>query len=364
MKKNFFFVSFPINWVKKSLGNLPAHHSLSYFWNFGSFLGIILIWQILTGLLLSFNYIRDSVGGFESIILTTRERFFGYALRWAHLNGGSLFFLVAYLHMFRGLFFLSFRLTLPWLRGTTILILLIATAFLGYVLPWGQISLWGATVITNLLSTIPFVGPIVVVWVWGGFSVTSYTLGIFYSFHFILPLIILALVLFHLIFLHETGSSSKLALHTRDSKTKFYFSFVIKDVINFFCFFLFVLIIFLSPFKLGDPENFNLANPLSSPLHIQPEWYFLFAYAILRSIPNKLGGVIALVISVVCFYFLPFFSKIKTSLLKTNSYLCWRFFFIFIILTWIGGKPVETPYVIIGQIFTLFYFLSFFLFCV
>ncbi len=356
MKKNKIFVSFPLNWVKNRLGNLPAHRSLSYFWNMGSFLGIILIWQIITGFFLSFNFVRDRSLSFESIILMTRENFFGFLLRWAHLNGASIFFLLVYLHIFRGLFFSSFRLTLPWLRGSTILILLIGTAFLGYVLPWGQISLWGATVITNLLSTIPFVGPIVVIWVWGGFSVTSYTLGVFYSLHFILPFVILALVLFHLIFLHETGSSSKISLHRRENKIKFYLSFVIKDILNFLIILIFLVIILLSPFKLGDPENFNLANPLSSPLHIQPEWYFLFAYAILRSIPNKLGGVVALVMSVVVFYFLPFFSKWKHQLMKTNTLICWTFFRVFIILTWIGGKPVEAPYVVVGQIFTFIYF--------
>jgi ubiquinol-cytochrome c reductase cytochrome b subunit len=201
------------------------------------------------------------------------------------------------------------------------LILLIGTAFLGYVLPWGQMSLWGATVITNLLSTIPFIGPILVVWVWGGFRVTSYTLGVFYSLHFVLPLIIFCLVLFHLIVLHETGSSSKISLHTNENKIKFYFLFVIKDMINFVIIFVFLFCIFLAPLILGDPENFNLANPLSSPLHIQPEWYFLFAYAILRSIPNKLGGVLALAASVIFFYLFPFFSKIKKCLLKRNSLL-------------------------------------------
>ena len=363
MKKNPFYVPFPLRWVKNRLGNLPAHGSLSYFWNFGSFLGMVLIWQIISGFLLSFNFVRDRDTGFESIILISRESFFGYLLRWAHLNGASFFFLLVYLHIFRGLFYGSFRLLLPWSRGTTILILLIGTAFLGYVLPWGQISLWGATVITNLLSTIPFIGPILVIWVWGGFRVTSYTLGVFYSLHFILPLIIFVLVFFHLIFLHETGSSSKLSLHTRENKTKFYVLYVIKDTINLIFILLFVLLIFLSPFKLGDPENFNLANPLSSPLHIQPEWYFLFAYAILRSIPNKLGGVIALVISVFCFYFLPFLSKWKQIIMKSNLILTWGFLRVFFILTWIGGKPVEDPYIIIGQVFTVLYFCMVFLFC-
>jgi len=267
------------------------------------------------------------------------------------------YFFLIYFHIFRGFFYNSFRLFLPWIRGVTILLLLIATAFLGYVLPWGQISLWGATVITNLFSTVPFVGQILVIWIWGGFRVNSATLGFFYTIHFILPFVILILVFFHIVFLHETGSSSKLCLHSNENKIKFNYSFIIKDIINFIVIIIFFILIFLSPFKMGDPENFSLANPLRSPLHIQPEWYFLFAYAILRSIPNKLGGVIALVLSVILFYIFPFFSKKKNSLLIQNKFIVWFFFFVRLILTWIGGNPVEPPFVFIGQFFTFLYFL-------
>ena len=358
MKINIIITIFPINWIKSRILNLPTNKNISYFWNFGSFLGIILIIQIIRGFLLSINFVRDSFLAFDSIIFLTRDSFFGFLLRWIHLNCASLFFAVIYLHIFRGFFYISFRLKLPWIRGTTILLLLIGTAFLGYVLPWGQISLWGATVITNLVSTIPIIGQILVVWIWGGFSVNTYTLGVFYSIHFILPIIIIGFVLIHIILLHETGSSSKLILHTNENKIKFYFSFVIKDIINLIFLFIFIIFIFFYPFKLGDPENFSYANSLRSPLHIQPEWYFLFAYAILRSIPNKLGGVIALVISVVLLYFFPFFSKQKKSLIKWHIFFVWTFFFESLILTWIGGNPVETPYIFIGQIFTFLYFLN------
>lgn len=315
--------------------------------------------QIVSGFLLSINFISDSTIAFFSVINICRDRFFGFFLRWVHLNTASLFFLVIYCHIFRGLFFNSFRLKQPWLRGTTILLVLIGVAFLGYVLPWGQISLWGATVITNLVSTVPVIGQNLVIWIWGGFRVNSYTLGVFYSLHFILPFVILRLVLIHIIVLHETGSRSKLRIHRRENKTKFYFSFVIKDIINFIIIIIFVVLFFLRPFKLGDPENFTLANPLRSPLHIQPEWYFLFAYAILRSIPNKLGGVVALVLSVTVLYLFPFFSKNKKSIIRYQKLIVWSFFFTCLILTWIGGNPVEDPYILVGRLFTfVFFFLT------
>ncbi len=356
MKILIIIKTFPFNWIKQRIINLPTNINISYIWNFGSFLGIILVIQIVTGFLLSINYVRDSSIAFNSIIFIRRDSFFGFLLRWIHLNIGSLFFLILYSHLFRGIFFLSYRLTIAWIRGVTIILLLIATAFLGYVLPWGQISLWGATVITNLLSTVPFIGQALVIWVWGGFRVNTYTLGIFYSLHFLLPLLICVIVLFHIVFLHETGSTSKLFLHTNENKNKFYFLFVIKDIVNIRALLFFIFLFLISPFKLGDPENFSFANPLRSPLHIQPEWYFLFAYAILRSIPNKLGGVIALVLSVVLFYFFPFFRKNKNSLIFFHKYVIWFFLFVRLILTWIGGNPVEAPYILIGQISTFLYF--------
>lgn len=359
MKINGFMLFFPLGWTKKRLIGLPAHFNLSYFWNFGSFLGIVLSIQLITGFMLSINFVGDRNIAFESIISLSRERFFGFCLRWLHLNGSSLFFFLLYCHFFRGLFYSSFRLFLPWITGTTILLLVIATAFLGYVLPWGQMSLWGATVITNLLSTTPLIGSELVIWVWGGFRVNTYTLGVFYSLHFLLPFLVTVFVFFHIIYLHERGSSSKLCLHTNEIKTKFYFSFVIKDILNLIFFFVFVVAFLFSPFKLGDPENFSLANPLRSPLHIQPEWYFLFAYAILRSVPNKLGGVVALVMCVCILYFFPFFSKQKNVFSFCHNQIVWGFFFVCLILTWIGGNPVETPYIIIGQVFTLVYFFVF-----
>ena len=259
--------------------------------------------------------------------------------------------------MARGLFNFWFRIDTTWVRGATILFLLMASAFLGYVLPWGQISLWGATVITNLISAIPVFGGVLVFWVWGGFSINSATLTFFYSLHFLLPFIIFVLVLFHLIFLHETGSSRRIFLYTRESKLKFNFSYTLKDIINLFVIILFLLFCFLAPYKLGDPENFIFANPIMSPLHIQPEWYFLFAYAILRSIPNKLGGVLALVASVAVFYVFPFFQNAYPFINLIFKLVFWSFLVVFILLTWLGGNPVESPYIILGQFLSFFFFI-------
>ena len=316
--------------------------------------------QIITGFLLRFNYCRNRQFAFERVLIICQERFNGSLIRWTHLNGASLFFIIVYLHIARGLINYSFRLTKTWLRGVTILLILMITAFLGYVLPWGQMSLWGATVITNLVSAVPIVGDKIVIWLWGGFAVNSYTLSFFYSLHFIMPLLMVVIVLFHIIFLHETGSSSTLYLHTHEVKMSFNYSFVIKDMINCAVFFLFFLFIFVAPYKLGDPENFILANPLMSPLHIQPEWYFLFAYAILRAIPNKLGGVVALALRVVIFYMFPFFSVYPMD--EQNKLVFWLFLSSFILLTWLGRCPVEEPYITIRQVLTFIYFICCFLF--
>ena len=351
--KSIVFLHFPFNIIRQKVLKLPCHFNLSYFWSFGSLLGMVLVWQILTGVVLRFNYVSDSSIAFISVLIITREVFFGNFLRWAHLNGASLFFLFLYCHFLRGLYHISYRLFMTWSRGVTILLLLIITAFLGYVLPWGQISLWGATVITNLFSAVPFIGTKIVVWLWGGFRVNTYTLGFFYSLHFLMPFVILVLVVFHLVFLHERGSSSKLFSHVFVAKIKFNKYYTLKDRINLLIFFVFILFFLQFPFLLGDPENFILSNPLVSPLHIKPEWYFLFAYAILRRIPNKVGGVIAFAGSILFFYLFPFLSKKKHT---TINFLVASFVVCFLFLTWIGGIAVEAPYILLGQCFTVFYF--------
>lgn len=351
--------------INNSLIDLPTPRNISYLWNFGSLLGLCLIIQIITGLFLSIHYCANVDLAFNRVTHICRDVNIGWLIRTIHANGASLFFICLYLHIRRGLYFGSYKLTETWMTGTTILFISIATAFLGYVLPWGQISFWGATVITNLVSAIPYLGNSIVIWLWGGFAVDNATLNRFYSFHFILPFIISALIIIHLLFLHNSGSSNPLGSNSNLDKISFHPYFSFKDILGFLIIIFFILnIIILYPYILRDPDNFIPANPLSTPPHIQPEWYFLFAYAILRSIPNKLGGVIALVISIAILYFIPF---INFKIIKRNSFyyinkiIFWNFIVTVIILTWIGAKPVEDPFIFIGQIFTLIYFIYFIL---
>lgn len=349
-------LSFPLDWAKNRIIDLPAHKNLSLNWNYGSILGIIIIIQIFRGVLLSFYFIAKTPETFYYLNVFSRSVFYGDVLRWIHLNFSSLFFFAVYFHLLRGLFFFSFRLEKTWIRGTTILILLMAAAFLGYVLPWGQISLWGATVITNIFSSFPIIGPPFVIWLWGDFNVRQATLRFFFSLHFLVPFIILALVLFHLIFLHERGSSSTLYHHRRRRKIKFDSAFTIKDRLNISLLAGAGILILISPYFLGDPENFILANPLARPLHIKPEWYFLWAYAILRAIPHKLGGVLALLFRVLILYLLPFLRNYKTGLKNAWKITIFWLVVTFLLLTWLGGNPVEPPYIVLGQLFTAAYF--------
>nr|AHB23662.1 cytochrome b [Idris sp. MM-2013] len=349
--------------IKSSLITLPTPSNINLWWNFGSLLGITLMLQIITGLMLSFHYTPNIDLAFNSIIHMNHDINYGWILHYMHMNGASMFFFCIYCHVGRNIYYSTYFNKMTWISGTFIILLLMGTAFIGYVLPWGQMSYWGATVITNLLSAIPYVGTEIVQWIWGGFSINNATLNRFYSFHFILPFILLFMVIMHLVFLHEKGSSNPLGTNSNLSKIPFHNYFTIKDILGFNMFF--IIIIFLSlinPFLLGDPENFNPANPLVTPVHIQPEWYFLFAYAILRSIPNKLGGVIALLMSILILLIMPFYNLNKIQSNKfyfINKNLFWMFFNIFLLLTWIGMNPVENPFIIIGQILTIMYFLYF-----
>lgn len=266
------------------------------------------------------------------------------------------------MHILRGIYFNSYKLEKPWMVGITILLLSIGVAFVGYVLPWGQMSFWGATVITGLLSTVPYIGDFLTVWLWGGLSVATPTLGRFLTFHFFLPIVLSILVLIHIIFLHSSGSSIPLRARRRSGKLPFHPFFSLKDLLGFtVVFFFIIVVIFSNPDIFIDPENFKPADPSNTPPHIQPEWYFLFAYAILRSIPNKLGGVIALLSSIFVFYFLPYLFKANTPsplVIKLRFFL---FVSVSVLLTWIGSLPVEEPYISIGQGLTLIYFLIIFL---
>jgi len=349
--------------IYNSLVDLPTPSRIRIMWNFGSLLGFCLIVQIGTGLFLAIHYSSDIELAFISIAHIIRDVNWGWGLRIIHANGGRIFFISIYLHIRRGFYYGSYGNKHVWIRGVRILFLLIATAFLGYVLPWGQISFWGATVITNLFSAIPFIGRDIVFWLWGGFAIRQPTLRRFFSLHFFLPFIIARLVCIHLLFLHQKGSNNPLGVDRNYDKLSFHPYFIWKDIIGFFIFiFMFFYLCTIIPWELGDSENFIPANPLITPLHIQPEWYFLFAYAILRSIPNKLGGVLALVLSVGVLYVLPL---IKLYIFKSTIFnflfkkLIWVLFRILFLLTWIGARSVEAPYVIIGQFLTVLYFLLF-----
>nr|YP_010034073.1 cytochrome b [Colobopsis nipponica]QOW83440.1 cytochrome b [Colobopsis nipponica] len=358
MNKMFF------NLMKKSLIKLPTPINISYWWNFGSLLGMFLMIQILSGFLLSMHYCPNTMYAFKSIIHIIQNIKLGWLIHNIHINGASLFFICMYIHMSRGLYYYSFKLTNTWMIGITIYLFSMATAFLGYVLPWGQMSFWGATVITNLVSTIPYMGYMIVQWIWGGFSINNATLNRFYSIHFIMPFLILFLVLIHLMFLHNTGSSNPLGVNSDLFKIYFHPYFTLKDNLGFMLtMFLFMLINLEYPYMFSDPDNFIPANPMITPLHIQPEWYFLFAYAILRSIPNKLGGVIALLSSILMFYMFPLInSKLKScSLYPLNQYIYWIFINNFILLTWAGAQIIEDPFITISQFLAFNYFLFFFI---
>nr|YP_009171459.1 cytochrome b [Lucilia illustris]YP_009171472.1 cytochrome b [Lucilia caesar]AJO61925.1 cytochrome b [Lucilia illustris]AJO61938.1 cytochrome b [Lucilia illustris]AJO61951.1 cytochrome b [Lucilia caesar]AJO61964.1 cytochrome b [Lucilia caesar]AJO61977.1 cytochrome b [Lucilia caesar] len=349
--------------ANSALVDLPAPINISAWWNFGSLLFLCLMIQILTGLFLAMHYTADINLAFNSVNHICRDVNYGWLLRTMHANGASFFFICIYLHVGRGIYYGSYLFTPTWLVGVIILFLVMGTAFMGYVLPWGQMSFWGATVITNLLSAIPYLGIDLVQWVWGGFAVDNATLTRFFTFHFILPFIVLAATLIHILFLHETGSSNPMGLNSNIDKIPFHPYFTFKDIVGFVVMtMILLLLVLINPYLLGDPDNFIPANPLVTPVHIQPEWYFLFAYAILRSIPNKLGGVIALVLSIAILAILPFYhlSKFRgIQFYPINQILFWVMVVTVILLTWIGARPVEEPYVLVGQILTVVYFAYF-----
>nr|ARX62661.1 cytochrome b [Odorrana wuchuanensis]ARX62662.1 cytochrome b [Odorrana wuchuanensis] len=349
--------------INGSFIDLPTPANISSWWNFGSLLGVCLIAQIVTGLLLAMHYAADTALAFSSIAHICRDVNNGWLLRNLHANGASLFFICIYLHIGRGLYYGSYLFMQTWNVGVVLLLLVMATAFVGYVLPWGQMSFWGATVITNLLSAVPYFGTDLVQWVWGGFSVDNATLTRFFTFHFILPFIVAATSIIHLLFLHQTGSSNPAGLNSNLDKVTFHPFFSYKDLLGFVIMLgILATLSSFAPNLLGDPDNFTPANPLVTPPHIKPEWYFLFAYAILRSIPNKLGGVLALLLSIMILLLMPLVhtSKLQSLMFRPIAKTSfWTLVAVTAILTWIGGQPVEDPFITIGQISSGLYFFIF-----
>lgn len=340
--------------------------NLNYFYNFGSLLGIVLILQILTGIFLAMYYIPNIGYAFDSIEYIMREVSYGWLIRYLHANGASFFFILVYFHIARGLFYGSYigKKSIGWNIGVILFFLMIITAFIGYSLVWGQMSLWGATVITNLLSVIPFFGQNLVEFIWGGFSVSNATLNRFYAIHYLLPFIIVAFTIAHLIALHDAGASNPLGISSNKKLINFNPYYTYKDILGFLIFiFLIIIMVFYFPNFLGHSDNYIPADPLITPTHIVPEWYFLAFYAILRIIPNKTIGVIAMIIAIFSLLLLPYLHLHVINSSKFRffyKYLLYLFFTIFILLIWIGLEIASQPFIIIGQILTINYFLFFY----
>jgi ubiquinol-cytochrome c reductase cytochrome b subunit len=352
-----------MSFIDSHIIDYPTPINLNYMWSFGSTAGLCLVMQIVSGIFLGMHYTPHIDYAFASVEHIMRDVNNGWLLRYVHANGASMFFIVIYCHIFRGLYYGSYMYPrgLLWASGVIIFLIMMATAFMGYVLPWGQMSFWGATVITNLFSAIPFVGFPIVEWLWGGFSVDNATLNRFYSLHYFMPFLIAALTLAHLTLLHQSGSNNPLGINTNVDTISFYPYFYVKDLFSFLVLILvFSFFVFFYPNALGHADNYIPANPLVTPAHIVPEWYFLPFYAILRSIPDKLGGVVAMISAILVLLLLPILntSEIRSSKFRPLfAFFYWFFVSNFLFLGWIGQKPVETPFIELGMISTAFYFI-------
>ena len=353
--------------LKHTLVDYPTPRNLNYWWNFGSLAGIFLLIQIITGIVLAMHYTPTVEGAFASIEHIMRDVNYGWLIRYIHMNGSSFFFIVVYIHVFRGLYYGSYKSPreVLWWLGLVILLLMMATAFMGYVLPWGQMSFWGATVITNIFSAVPFVGKTIVEWLWGGFSVDNALLNRFFALHYLFPFLIVAVVILHIVALHTHGSNNPLGIDKKGPQDSIPFHpyYTIKDLFGLsFVLTIFALVVFYAPDYLGHPDNYIPADPLKTPTHIVPEWYFLPFYAILRAVPDKLGGVIAMISAILILFVLPWLdtSKVRSATFRPMyKKLFWILLVDIVILTWIGGSPPEGNFILIGRIATIYYFTHF-----
>jgi ubiquinol-cytochrome c reductase cytochrome b/c1 subunit len=353
--------------LEHELNQYPTPKNLNYWYNFGSLAGIMLVIMIITGIVLAMQYTPHIDYAFNSVERIMRDVNYGWLIRYIHMNGASMFFIVTYIHIFRGFYYGSYKAPreLLWMLGVVILLLMMATAFMGYVLPWGQMSYWGATVITNLFSAIPLVGENIVTWLWGGFTVDNPTLNRFFSLHYLLPFVIVGVVVLHLVALHQHGSNNPLGIDRKGPQDSIPFHpyYTVKDLFGLFVFLMvYAIFVFWAPNLLGHPDNYIPANPLVTPPHIVPEWYFLPFYAILRAIPNKLLGVIAMFSSIGILFLLPWLDTSRVRSCKFRPVMRWLVFVLLIdciVLGWVGAHPPEGWYVVIGQLATLYYFLHF-----
>jgi len=366
-----------INWIdyrlpifstlKHTLVDYPTPRNLNYWWNFGSLAGIFLLIQIITGIVLAMHYTPTVEGAFASIEHIMRDVNYGWLIRYIHMNGASFFFIVVYIHIFRGLYYGSYKSPreVLWWLGLVILLLMMATAFMGYVLPWGQMSFWGATVITNLFSAVPVVGTAVVEWLWGGFAVDNALLNRFFALHYLFPFLIVGVVILHIVALHTHGSNNPLGIDKKGPQDSIPFHpyYTIKDLFGLsFVLTIFAFVVFFAPDYLGHPDNYIPADPLKTPAHIVPEWYFLPFYAILRAVPDKLGGVIAMISAILILFVLPWLdtSKVRSATFRPiYKKLYWFLVVDIIVLTWIGGSPAEGHFILIGRLATIYYFAHF-----
>jgi ubiquinol-cytochrome c reductase cytochrome b/c1 subunit len=353
--------------LDKEYGQFPAPRNFNYFWNFGALAMFLLVTMILTGIFLAMNYTAHADMAFGSVERIMRDVNYGWLLRYVHMNGAHLFFAVVYIHMFRGLYYGSYKepRELLWILGVVILLLMMATAFMGYVLPWGQMSFWGATVITNLFSAIPLVGDSIVIWLWGGFSVDNPTLNRFFSLHFLLPFVIVGVVFLHVAALHVTGSNNPLGIEPKGPQdtVTFHPYYTVKDSVGLgVLLIIFAILVFFAPNWLGHADNYIPADPLVTPAHIVPEWYFLPFYAILRAVPDALGGVLLMFASIAVLFIVPWLdtSKVRSCRFRpVFRQFTWLLVFTVVVLGFVGAQPAEGIWVTIARVGTIYYFLYF-----